>query len=69
MDFKKISIAGVSYGDYEGENDVNYIKNYEGFPKVTNVDFRSRTLLNEFENEYSNHYEEIRSVFVICYFY
>ena len=60
MDFKKISIAGVSYGDFESEKDEFYIPNYENYPKVTNVDFRSRKLLNEFEDKNSPHYEEIR---------
>ena len=63
MDFKKISIAGVSYGDFESEKDEFYIPNYENYPKVTNVDFRSRKLLNEFEDKNSPHYEEIRFCF------
>jgi len=60
MDFKKISIAGVSYGDFDGETDEYYIKNYNGYPKVTNVDFRSRRLLNEFENLNSLYYDNIK---------
>ena len=63
MDFKKISIAGISYGDFESEKDELYIPNYENYPKVTNVDFRSRKLLNEFEDKNSPHYEEIRFCF------
>lgn len=66
MDFKKISIAGVSYGDISGENDENYIKSYEGYPKVTNVDFRNRILLDEFDDHSSHHYEEIK-YFIIKY--
>ena len=60
MDFKKISIAGVSYGDYESEKDELYITNYDNYPKVTNVDFRSRKILNEFENTNSIEYEHIK---------
>ena len=60
MDFKKISIAGVNYGDFDGENDQFYIKNYDNYPKVTNVDFRSRRLLNEFENLNSLYYDNIK---------
>ena len=63
MDFKKISIAVISYGDFEGDKDEFYIPTYENYPKVTNVDFRSRKLLNEFENKNSPHYEEIRFSF------
>ena len=60
MDFKKISIGGISYGDHEGEKDENYIKSYENYPKVTNVDFRSRKIINDLENENSLRHEEIR---------
>lgn len=68
MDFKKISIAGVSYGDYDGEKDENYIKNYENYPKVTNVDFRSRKILNELENEVSLQHQNIKYNYSYCCF-
>ena len=60
MDFKKISIGGISYGDHDGEKDEFYISSYDNYPKVTNVDFRSRKLINEFEDQNSAHFEEIR---------
>ncbi|EGR28039.1 phospholipid-translocating p-type flippase family protein, putative [Ichthyophthirius multifiliis] len=45
MEFKKISINGVSYGEVK-QGDVNYIQNISQFPKVTNVDFRDKIFIN-----------------------
>lgn len=59
MDFKKISIAGINYEDY-GENDPDYIKSFDEFPKVTNVDFRTRKLFTELENMNSSEKENIK---------
>lgn len=40
MDFKKLSIDGLSYGETQNSKDKNYIKDISKFPQVTNVDFR-----------------------------
>lgn len=40
MEFKKISINGISYGEPQSKENLNYIEDISMFPKVTNVDFR-----------------------------
>lgn len=60
MDFKMISIGGISYGAVEKNNMEDFIANYEGYPKVSNVDFRSRRILNELEDVYSSEHENIK---------
>ena len=60
MDFKMISIGGISYGAVDKNNADDFIPNYEGYPKVSNVDFKSRKLLNELEDVYSSEHENIK---------
>lgn len=50
MQFKKISINGISYGETEDENDPKYLKDISEFPKVTNVNFREKTLIDILRN-------------------
>lgn len=40
MEFKKISINGISYGEPQTKDHPLYIEDIASFPKVTNVDFR-----------------------------
>lgn len=50
MDFKKISIEGVSFGEIQDPTNSNYIKDISQFPNVTNVDFRDGTFFEILNN-------------------
>jgi len=60
MDFKKLSIGGISFGEIQDPNNPNYIKDISEFPKVTNVDFRDKTFFDILKNENHPHHQEIR---------
>lgn len=52
MDFKKLSVSGVSYGEVTDMEDIS------SMPKVTNVDFKDKSLFQHLNNEAQvNHYE------------
>lgn len=59
MEYKKISINGISYGE-SVQGDPDYITDLSRFPKVTNVDFRDQKLINVLDNK--NH-PEFKPVF------
>ena len=70
MDFKKISIAGISYGEIQDPNHQNYIKDISNFPKVTNVDFRDGNLFDIINNESHPQHQNIRKCLIflsICH--
>jgi phospholipid-transporting ATPase len=50
MEFKKICINGISYGEVK-EGDANYIKDITGFTEVTNVDFRDNQLVQALHDD------------------
>ena len=50
MDFKKISIAGQTYGEPTEGTD-RYLQNIDKMPKVDNVDFRDNLLFQILEDE------------------
>lgn len=50
MEFKKICINGISYGEAQ-PGDPNYIKDISQFTSVTNVDFRDQNLIDILEDE------------------
>lgn len=54
MDFKKISIGGISYGE------VNDMTDISAMPKVTNVDFKDKSLFDHLTNEAHNNQQEIK---------
>lgn len=47
MQFKKISINGISYGENEDVDHASYITDEElaSYPSVTNVNFRDKELI------------------------
>jgi hypothetical protein len=49
MEFQKISIGNTVFGDVKKSSE-NYIHSYEGFPKVTNVDFRDMSLITKLKD-------------------
>lgn len=49
MEYKRISVNGVSYGETK-KGAKNYLENLQKFPKVTNVDFRDRNFFDILEN-------------------
>ena len=55
MEYKKISINGVSYGD----NTELTKEEVDSRTKVTNVDFRDRQFFQELENPGSYNYENL----------
>ena len=59
MDFKRIMINGIVYGNISEENE-KYIKDLSKFPQVTNVDFRDMTLLDILNNPEHNQHESIK---------
>jgi len=60
MDFKKISIGGVSYGEIQDPNHQKYIKDISNFPEVTNVDFRDGVFFEILNDENNIRHQEIR---------
>jgi len=48
MEFKKICINGVSYGEVK-KGDENYIEDISQFTEVTNVDFRDQALIKDIQ--------------------
>lgn len=50
MEFKKISINGISYGDIK-KGQKHYIEDLSYYPKVTNVDFKDQRLFDDLEKE------------------
>lgn len=60
MDFKKISIEGVSFGEIQDPSNPNYIKDIFRFPIVTNVDFRDATFFQILQNANNPLSEKIR---------
>jgi phospholipid-transporting ATPase len=59
MDFKKIMINGKTYGNITEDQD-KYIKEYQDFPKVTNVDFHDMNLLEILNDRNNNQYEIVK---------
>ena len=59
MDFKKIMINGKIYGNLAEDND-KYIKDYQDFPSVTNVDFHDQNLIDIMNNNKESKHEEVR---------
>lgn len=59
MDFKCISIKGKAYGKINN-SDPKYIKNYNDFPNVTNVDFHDRGLIDILNDKNSEEYENVK---------
>lgn len=59
MDFKCISIKGKTYGKINN-SDPKYIKNYNDFPNVTNVDFHDRGLIDVLNDKNSEEYENVK---------
>ncbi len=55
MEFKKISIAGISYGEEERKNEKEYRV------KVSNVDFRDRLFFDILDREEHDKYPAIKS--------
>lgn len=45
MEFKKICINGISYGEIN-KGDANFLHDITAFTEVTNVDFRDGNLVN-----------------------
>jgi phospholipid-transporting ATPase len=64
MDFRCISINGKTYGLVD-EKDSSYIKDYSNFAKVSNINFRDRTLLDTL-NE-GDSYEAQKIINVLCF--
>lgn len=60
MDFKKISIEGISFGEIQDPSNPNYIKDISRFPIVTNVDFRDATFFEILQNANNPLSEKIR---------
>lgn len=54
MDFKKLSICGISYGEVLDIDDIS------GMPKVTNVDFRDRSLFTDLNNDFHTYINEVK---------
>ena len=54
MDFKKLSVCGVSYGEVTDMDDIS------AMPKVTNVDFRDKSLFKDLENDAHTNIFEIK---------
>ncbi|KRX09193.1 P-type ATPase, cytoplasmic domain N [Pseudocohnilembus persalinus] len=68
MQFKKISINGISYGEVE-EGDPDYITDemLKEFPKVQNVDFRDMSLIRALQNpDHSEHKYVIKTLAMIA---
>jgi hypothetical protein len=68
MEFKKLCINGISYGEI-GKGNPDYLKDEEmkDYCKVTNVDFRDKRLLNRLLDQYDEEYEYIRNtLFVVA---
>lgn len=59
MDFKKIMINGCIYGNLNEDHE-KYIKDYQDFPEVSNVDFHDMTLLDILNNPEHNQHEIIK---------
>lgn len=64
MEFQKISIGNTVFGDVKKSSE-NYIHSYEGFPKVTNVDFRDMSLITKLKDPKDPMYEQIRYFYFI----
>lgn len=60
MDFKKISIDGISYGEISDPNHGKYIKDLSNFPTVTNVDFRDETFFEILNNDKNKNSENVK---------
>ncbi|KAL4478908.1 hypothetical protein ABPG72_019345 [Tetrahymena utriculariae] len=65
MEFKKISINGISYGEPQQREHPNYMEDISGFPKVTNVDFRDQSFFTAFKNENHPEYLKIKKTLEI----
>lgn len=58
MDFKKLSVCGVSYGEVSDMEDIS------AMPKVTNVDFRDRSLFRDLHNDVYENLDSLQETFV-----
>ena len=61
MDFKKISIDGISFGEISDIISSNYLKDISNFPIVTNVDFRDRTFFDILRDENHPNHRNLRN--------
>lgn len=59
MDFKCISIEGISYGILDPSHP-KYINDYKDFPNVTNVDFRNGELIQILRSPTSPEYKNVK---------
>lgn len=70
MEFKKISVNGISYGDVSDPANTRYIRDISNFPSVTNVNFRDQvffTALNDANNSERAHVEKALILLSLCH--
>ena len=66
MEFKKMSIGGISYGEVK-KGQMNYYEDISAFPKVTNVDFRDKQLFDALNDEQNPEHDNVRkSMFLLA---
>lgn len=61
MEFKKLCVNGVSYGEPQ-PGDPNYEEDISEYKEVTNVDFRDAMFLNILKSKSGADYENIKNV-------
>lgn len=62
MDFKKLSVCGVSYGE------VSDLEDIAAMPKVSNVDFRDRSLFRDLNNDFFQYSKELKETLLFLAF-
>lgn len=61
-----MSIGGISYGEVK-KGQMNYVDDISSYPKVTNVDFRDKQMLDALNDENHPEYEKItKAMFVLA---
>jgi phospholipid-transporting ATPase len=66
MEFKKMSIGGISYGEVK-RGQGNYLEDISPYPKVTNVDFRDKQLFEALNDpSQPEHPAVIKAMFLLA---